>query len=1500
MNALIRFFATRHFLANLITVVVLVGGVVAWNATSKEELPDITFNTVRVNTSYSGASAEDVEFYLTRPLEESLQGIDGVRRISSTSSPGNSSIAVELERSVTDVDKAVTDIQNQVNSVDLPDDVLDDPNVRVFETSKKAIIDIAIYDESAPLLSVAQRSKLQAIARGLEARLIAQPEIFEVRRSGYLQEEITIKANPLALSKYRIPLNTIAQEVSRSHVRAPAGTLKSGRFEQVTILKELDNKPDLEQVAVQGGFDSAPVPLKSVASIYDEFEDATTILKVNGREAIMFNVVKTSRAGILDALEVTKRVVGQFEANALSGSSVKLQFLDDESIDLRNRLSIITSNGILGFLLILITLFIFLNKRSGFWVAMGIPFTLSFSLICSYFMGFTINGITLSGIIIVLGIVVDDAIIVAENISRRYNEGESLEDASISGAKEVVAPVFASIATTCAAFIPLYFFTGRYGAFVQFIPPMIFLMLIASLIESFLLLPSHMTLFPSKSKSVSERGSASKVWFKKWESVYEGFLMVMLPKRYVILSAFIIMAIGAGVLVTSQFKFVMFPRTESREIVVYGEVDNAISAVHTARGIEPIETYLRDTYLGKEGIGLRTHVARGRRGDAAKENLFRITMEIVPSDKRKKSADVLIKEVGDYLGTVKGISNVRFTKSRWGQSSGSPIEVVVQENDDVRRDALIRDVMTEMRHYPGVTGVEEDVVPIGDQFIVRFNQEKLKRLSVSPENLSRTLRSVLNGQRLYTLFRNDEEIEVNLTVSDGFRGDIFEVLKVPIENSQRYLVPLGDLVTVEQIKSKKSIRRRDLKRSSFIYADLTPTADVSPLEVAEDLESRVFPKLLAKYPNGDLSFTGEITDTRESKRDLTIGILAAVVLIYLVLAVLFDSVFKPLRIMLVVPFGAIGVIFAFYLHQKTDFGFYAAIGSLGMLGVVVNDAIVMLSRLDRRSVTEPISNAFTADVAKTRLRAIILTTLTTVAGVMPTAYGFGGTDTMLSDMMIAMAWGLLFGTLITLLLTPCVFMVEADLRRVFAGFNTRLLKRFGLSLFVMGSLICVSSNAYAQSGKTNVITLSDFVSRAVVQDTAFHSMVFEQMALKYQQNAAVPRADIIVDLASDFQVGEEDEDLRTAEHTLSLTQTVPYFGQAFSVGFSQDVVGDTDDTTVQYAFSQDIARNAFGKATRLDGAIQRVKTDVAQYQLIEAYEDYLAEIMTLYYTWIRQYESWKLAKSSYAENEKVMASILRRQERKIANQTDVNKFRLQMLAKREQMVRFERDYEQTTHTIRRVLGLDVGEQVQPNTDIVLDGVPKDLNMVLADVETRSRSFSILALLDEQQVLRTDRAARELLPSIQLNGRFVVPDQTKDQTAFAGARVVLPVLNRQSRAKARIQELTERQTQIEKQTAAQRLRVDVRQLYTDVSAQKRLVDLASEKRRLARQILTEESENYSIGQINLNDYIEAVNRYDTTRFDEIDRKVSYQQLMVEWKRLTDQLVGFNAIDTDQVP
>ena len=1466
MTHLIRYFAKKHLVVNLITIMVMLGGVFAWNTTNKEELPDITFNVVRISTLYSGASAADVEFYVTRPIEEALGGIDGIKRISSSSGSGSSSVRVELDRDI-DIDKAKTDIQNQVNSVDLPDDVLDDPNIRVFETSKKAIIDIALYNTNQNLLTIQGRQELQQIANALENRLLSQNEIFEARRTGYLKEEVVIQTDPKKFEFFEIPLTTIANEIRRNHVRAPAGTLKSGKNEQVTLLSELDSKAKLDSLVVQGGFDSKPVKLSAIATITDGFEDTPTIYKVNGREMIMFEIVKNSQYGILDSLDVVRKTVSSFQKSALKNTDVTLTYLDDESIDIRNRLSIITSNGLLGFCLILVMLFIFLNKRSAFWVAMGIPITLCFTMIAAKFLGFTINGITLAGVIIVLGIVVDDAIIVAENISRKLNEGQSLEDAAVTGTEDVIAPVVASVLTTCAAFIPLYFFTGRYGLFVAFIPPMIFLMLLASIIESFFLLPSHMTLFPGKSDQ-----APVKKWFTKWEAIYESFLKKALPFRHAILGAFVLLLIGTGILVQQKFSFVMFPRSESREIVLSGIAARASTPEQTSEEIQAIEDFLSG-YIGKEGIGTRTRIALGRRGDAAVENQFQITLEILPKDKRNRSSQDIVDEIKAFTDTQEHIEKLRIRRSRFGQTSGSAFEILVQENDDSQRDQLISDLRKALENHPDVSDIEADFIPTKKEYSLNYNQAELKRLSVNPSSVAQTLRTILNGSRLYTLFRNDDEIDVTLTVKDNLRTSIETALEIPVENVQGYLVPLEDVIAVTPIQAKKTIRRYDEKRTSFLYADIAKNSDRSPLDVAEELENTIFQDILSNYPNAQLKFDGEIVDTRESRQDLINGILFSIALIYLVLALLFDSITKPLRILLVVPFGIIGVILAFYVHGKTQFGFYAAIGALGMLGVVVNDAIVMLNKFDKKENTttdDPIS--FTAKVATTRLRAILLTTLTTVAGVMPTAYGFGGTDTMLSDMMIAMAWGLLFGSSITLLLIPCVYLAEQDFRRTFS----KVLKP-NLSLWILFCILVLSPPTLSQT----TLSINDFLNKASQHDTTFHSLLAQQAQLIYDQDRFVTSPELSLQLESSLGVNTPDK-----SSTLTLSQTIPKWGQTVSVSGSESESSGVESAATSFTVSQDIAKNAFGKQVALSSTLQHHKTDLRRFQLTEAYEDYFSELTKLYYTWIRQYESLKLAQSSYKENKKVLNSIKSRKRKKIADQTDVNKLQLQTITKEENIIRFKASFNDTTQKIKRAIAAKDGTTLLPNTTVKLD--PLDtLDSALNTFQTHSRTMAILDLLKKEDITALQLSARDLLPSLSLSSTITRDDET---SGFIGASLSLPLFKSQAKATYETLKKEAEQTNANITTTHTTVIAQLTALHNTLSSQKILIRLATQKRKLAYSILQEESENYSYGKINLNDYIVAVNQYDQARFDEIDRKITYQQLITEWKRLTDQLVA----------
>lgn len=1033
----IEFFVNRHLLTNMLFVSVIMGGLFAWQEIKKEERPDVTYDRVRIAATYPGATAEEVEHFVTRELEDELKAVDGVYRIYSSVSRGLTTVTVELEKDLANKNEAITEIRNAALGTKLPPEVRDKPSVRVFKSSKKAIIDIALIHSQAHLLTTPQRQELQRYATALELQLINLKQINSINRSGYLQEELQINVDPQKLVRYQIPLSQVINEVRNNHIRQPAGHIEVKDEPNVTINAQLDTVEKLNQLYIQAGFKGKAIELKSIAEVRTDFRREKQIIKVNGHESIMFNVVKNGSYGILESLDSVQKVVDDFVANNLRHSNIQLVILDDESFEVRNRLSIISTNGAIGFTLILITLFLFLNKRAGIWVAMGIPFTVCLTLIFTMMMGYTINNVTLAAVIIVMGIVVDDAIVVAENIGRFRRRGFSSQDAAVKGTAQVFMPVVASITTTCVAFVPLFYFSGRFGSFVSFIPPIVFLMLLASLLESLVILPGHLHIQAPILLRRQHSQTLTQVkphWFDRIENRYGDLLIRLLNYKYIIFSVFIALLLGSILIAKQTMSFVLFPHTETREIVLLGTANTKADRYETAMISKEIENLITP-YIGKEVIGFRTEIARSRHGGVAKENRFRMIIEIVPKEERERSADDLVKLWKPLTDNVKGLKKLIIQKSRWGQSSGNAVEVLIQENNDVLRNQAAEAIKAAMEKHTELTNAEIDRPLTLPEYKIDIQRDKVKRLSISPVDIATTFRASLEGNILYELPKDYEHIDVRLSVIDKAKNNIENILKIPVENRANYLAPLGDLVTITKTMAPTSITRRDTRRATTVYADLKQDTLMTPLQVATDLENGVFRDIISQQPSTSLNFDGEVADTRESRNDLRNAVVMVVFLIFAILVILFNSITRPLMIMLAIPFGMVGVILAFWLHGQILFGFFAAIGALGMAGVVINDAIIMLTKLDQE-YDNPMNEINTrnekiARIAQTRLKAVILTTLTTVVGVLPTAYGIAGYDSMLAEMMLAMAWGLLFGSIITLLLIPCMYSFIQDMQQRF-------------------------------------------------------------------------------------------------------------------------------------------------------------------------------------------------------------------------------------------------------------------------------------------------------------------------------------------------------------------------------------------------------------------------------------------------------------------------------------
>jgi multidrug efflux pump subunit AcrB len=1038
---LIRFFLERHLLSNLIFVCVILGGVFAWHSLPKEELPDITFDRVAVYASYPGASSEDVEYYVTEPIEKAIRNLDGVYRVYSSTSIGNCSVTAEIEKNHPDIESVINEIRNEVMDVDLPADIVDDPNIRIFKTSRKSVIDVGLIYKNKNILDVESRQKLQTYALVLEDELMNLPEVDNVSRDGYLKDEIHIEIIPDKLKEYNIPFSTVMREISDGNVRQPAGNIESVSEPKVTLSGQLDTVDKIEDMSVQGGFEGTLIRISDLAEVKKGYERTKTVLKINGHEGIFLNVTKNSSVGIIEAVEAVERTVQQFKDNVLNGTEVDVVMLDDESFDVKNRLKLIGMNGAIGFTMILITLFLFLDFKSGLWVAMGIPFTFCFTLIAGLLIGYSVNNITLAAIVIVMGMVVDDAIVVAENVNRVRAEGGSPEDATVRGTAFVFLPIVASILTTCVAFVPLFFFSGRFGLMVKFIPAVVFLMLGGSLFEALFILPGHLSLHTDRlARKIFAAGPVSgmksflgkkgnrpifhrKYWVSRAEDWYEAVVNKFLKRKKMVLILFAGLLLITGHMASGSMKFVMFPDEETNQIRITAETPGGTKRYRTAEMTQAIEDVISE-YAGNEVIGFRNEVAKGRGGAAAQENKFRMRIEILPKEQREKSADQLIKEWEGKIKDIPGISKVRISKTWHGQSGASPIEIMIKENNTKRRETIADELAAIMGRQAALTNVEIDRPVYNPEYKLTLNRDRIRRLAINPSDIARTLRASLEGTILYEFSGDEEPVYVRLTVIPDAKDDIAKIFDIPVENQGQYLVPLRDLVEIEEVEVPDSIIREDMKRCTTVFSDLVPRAGKTPLEIAEYFEENVFPSFKKKYPTAILEFKGEVKDSRESGRDFYSAAIMAILLVYIILAVLFNSLFKPLIIMLAIPFGVVGIILAFRLHGIRMYGFFAVIGALGLAGVVVNDAIIMLTKMessfDRNRGKDSIDSQI-ASIAKTRFRAVLLTTITTVVGIVPTAYGWAGYDSMLAQMMLALSWGLAFGTMVTLVLIPCIY-----------------------------------------------------------------------------------------------------------------------------------------------------------------------------------------------------------------------------------------------------------------------------------------------------------------------------------------------------------------------------------------------------------------------------------------------------------------------------------------------
>ncbi len=1019
----------NSLVVNLISFFVFVLGMVSMVTLKRDAFPDVSFDVVTVTTAYPGAPAEDVEKLVTIPLEKEIKGVSGIKEMSSASDEGLSTIGITLDPKTKDKEKAVDDIRRAVDRVtDLPSEV-EDPLVLELTTRDRPILEISLSG-SLPELTKRQ------YAEALEDELIDVPGVAKVSRIGWRDREFWVELDPRKMAELYVSMDEVAQALAARNVTIPAGQLSTGSTEyNVRITDEFKTPIEIEEVVIRANDAGNWLKIKDVGRVVDALEDETRIAKINGHRAVAMVVVKRETADVLKVDKGVKAVIEDFKKTL--PPEIELTISNDYSYYVKRRLDVVKSNGIFAFFLVILILFIFMDPGPAIMTALGIPFSLFITFALMNMLGMSLNLITMLGLIIVLGMLVDDGIVVCENIYRYIEQGMPIKDAVIRGSSEVVVPVVGSISTTWAAFAPLLFMTDIIGKFVHDIPVVVIIALAASLTEAFIILPAHMNDFVRLPEHRKQKGRPHKLWLLKLQKKYHADLNFFLNHRYWVALGMVLFFIVTIIVAKMHMRVVLFTgegieqfyiRAEAKKGTPLKRMDELIVPVEKLIGTLPaseIDNYR--TYLGsiEEERGFDPNAKRG-------SHLGQVTVFLTPLQQRDRTPQEIMESIRPELEKIEGFEKLYFHKLREGPPTGKPVSVAIKGDDYAVLERIGEKFKTALERIDGVSDIATSYEFGKKQLRVEIDEEKARKFYLSVDGIARTVRSAFRGTVATTVKqeRAEEEIDVLVRFPEEVRDDLKAFEKILVPNQFGKLILLSAVAEIKETEGAYLINHLDGKRVLMVTAEVDNVKATS-LSVNQLLQNDPDLQNAAEgYLGYSVKYTGEFEEQQESQRGLLISFALAVLLIFIILASVFNSLMEPFIVILTVPFGIIGVIWTFLLHGR-PLSFFGLMGLVGLTGVVVNSAIVLVEFINKLRREGKTRRESILEAGQVRLRPILMTTITTMGGLVSVAYGIGGGDPLLKPMALAILWGLAFSTVLTLIVIPCLYAIMDDLSEKF-------------------------------------------------------------------------------------------------------------------------------------------------------------------------------------------------------------------------------------------------------------------------------------------------------------------------------------------------------------------------------------------------------------------------------------------------------------------------------------
>jgi len=1022
VHSFFKFFASRHKLANLFTVAVLLLGFYSLSYIQRDRRPHVDFGQMTVTTRYPGASSEDVELNVTNKIEEQLKGVRGIEDIISFSMENISTIQVNIDPDASNPDEIKLEIREAVGRVtDLPEEVDDLPLVKDIKSSITPVLEVGITGDTP------YREKRSIIDR-LQKQLEELPGVSSVEKYGYRAREIKIEVKSSALKDYQISLGEIIAAIQGQNIRATAGTFESYTSEKsVVTLAQFRDPFEVGDVIIRSTFEGLHVKVKDLAIVRDDFEDETVISRVNARPALSLLVSKKENADIIRTVDAIKKLISKEQQYFPDG--VGVHYANDASFRVRSRMDVVLSNAVMGFILVILVLTAFLQFRTALWVALSIPVTLLGVIFLLPMFNELMSSIALAAMVLVLGIIIDDAIVISENIHRHREMGKNPLEAATDGIREVFAPVVTTILTTALAFIPMFFISGRMGKFIYVIPLVVCLALFVSLVEVTIALPAHI-LGGMKRKVGKEHSSMSRNWFQPVQRLFKFMIYYVLKVRYLFVLLFVLLFVFSVRHAIKNMDFVLFPSGNADELSVQIEMPIGTPLQVTSEKTAEVE-HLIDSLLGDELVSSITRVGRG--GDFAGvevENMAQIALILTPTTERERSGVEIVKELRQKGRDIPGISKITYSVKSVGFALvGKPISLRVVGSDDAMRRRLADSIETIMSTIDGVRDIERDDKFGKEQIEIVANREKLARADLTIADIAQNIRIAYDGQIVTSVRYGEEDVDFRVSLQAKARKSLEYLSQLLIPNKKGRLIPLGEVTSFKAGPGPTNFYHYNGERAVTITASVDQNI-TSPMAATKRILGQI--DLEKDWMGMRIKTGGESKESGSSMIDLLVALALAVIGIYFLLILLFNSFSQPIMVLLAIPFGLIGVIGAFVLHDQVP-SFVGMLGVIGLAGVVVNDSLVLVSHINRLKEKSNKTNMLQVVIEGTtdRLRPVLITTFTTVASLLPLAYGIGGSDEMMTPMALALGYGLLFATFLTLGLVPCFYLIGQDAGKLF-------------------------------------------------------------------------------------------------------------------------------------------------------------------------------------------------------------------------------------------------------------------------------------------------------------------------------------------------------------------------------------------------------------------------------------------------------------------------------------